>query len=144
MWEKRLKSVLVNVNLYAMMLYPLEKLESELNAFLKDVESVICSLLRRYNVLCYRDIREQYPVEDAIKVFNEILNKLRREKKYDLAFLLHLSHMIYKPESLTPREKIYALFYILSYAKELLGVDVSKVHEEVISEVKKIIEGVKK
>jgi hypothetical protein len=138
--SERLKRVLVNTVLYYMNLYPREKLEEDLDSFLREVDSRVCYLLRASNYMCYSDIREQYPLEDAIRVYEEIKRKIPLKDR-DKYFLLYISHYTYKPETLLVRDKVNIALIILLYGKPL-GVESEKIMKEAIEEIEKILGGI--
>jgi hypothetical protein len=141
MWEKRLKDALVSIYLYELGMYTAEKLEQELNTLISDFEDHLCNYLRERGVKCYRDIRDEYPLEDAMKVFEDQSRRLAREKKYELLYLARLSRKLYKPESLTLDDKIAVTRVLISHLLHILmNIDVVKVHAEALSEIKKIRE----
>jgi hypothetical protein len=123
MLEEKIRDMLVNVTLYQLGLYPEDKLNDELNRFLKEAENLLCLALRRTGAICFRDYLREYPRFKAERLcLSDAWNWERTGTKGAklIANLIRLSIEIHNPELKSIKDKIL-LFDKVIHAEHYSG-----------------------
>jgi len=123
MLEEKIRDMLVNVTLYQLGLYPEDKLNEELNEFLRGAEGLLCLTLRRNGAICFRDYLREYPRFKAERLcLSDAWNWERTGTKGAklIANLIRLSIEIHNPELKSIKDKIL-LFDKIIHAEHYAG-----------------------